>query len=223
MEALARANDIDGPAESKRLAARRKAFLAAAADVFLEKGFSDTTLDDVIARSRGSRQTLYALFGSKQGLFEALLSERCSLVFAGTTLEQMLERDPEDVLVELGTALVSVITSPDGVGLFRLLIAEAPRVPELAQHFWSLGPGRNRALLGDYFARLNEQGRLAVPDPKLAGDQFWDMLYGTPLLKALFGLCKPMTRPEIEQRVRAAVTQFLSGFRVRQPAAPVGH
>ena len=217
MEALATTEEYDGHTESKRLAARRKAFLAAAADAFLEKGYADTTLDDVIARSRGSRQTLYALFGSKQGLFEALLSERCSLVFTGTTLEQMLERDPEEVLVELGINLVSVITSPDGVGLFRLLIAEAPRVPEVAQHFWSIGPGRNRALLGDFFARLNEQGRLNIPDPKLAGEQFWDMLYGTPLLKALFGLCKPLTRPEIERRVRASVKQFFGGFRDKPP------
>ena len=69
----------------KRLAARREAFLAAAKEVFQKKGFAEATLDDVIAVSGGSRQTLYELFGGKQGLFEAIISETCETIFRGLT------------------------------------------------------------------------------------------------------------------------------------------
>ena len=69
---------------SKRLAARRAAFVAAAREVFHQKGFAEATLDDVIALSGGSRQTLYALFGGKQGLFEALVTETCESIFGGS-------------------------------------------------------------------------------------------------------------------------------------------
>ena len=65
----------------KRLAARREAFLSAASEVFQKKGFAEATLDDVIALSGGSRQTLYELFGGKQGLFEAIISDNCERSF----------------------------------------------------------------------------------------------------------------------------------------------
>ena len=55
--------------------------LLAAREVFEAKGYAAATLDDVIARSGGSRQTLYEQFGGKQGLFEAMVSDRCSKVF----------------------------------------------------------------------------------------------------------------------------------------------
>ncbi len=57
--------------------------------VFDEKGYAEATLDDVIGRSGGSRQTLYALFGGKQGLFEAIISENCETIFQGLTPEHL--------------------------------------------------------------------------------------------------------------------------------------
>src|SRR5258708_3587365 len=85
-----------------RLAARRHAFLEAATAVFLEKGYANATLDDIIARSGGSRQTLYSLFGGKQGLFEALIAEHCDKLFASFRAEGLLDRPPDEVLVEGG-------------------------------------------------------------------------------------------------------------------------
>jgi AcrR family transcriptional regulator len=77
-----------------RLTARRQAFLEAGTVVFQKKGYASTTLDDIIARSGGSRQTLYSLFGGKQGLFEAILVERSSRIFAVFRVEDLLDRAP---------------------------------------------------------------------------------------------------------------------------------
>jgi TetR/AcrR family transcriptional repressor of mexJK operon len=85
-----------------RLVARRQAFLEAATAVFLEKGYANATLDDIIARSGGSLQTLYSLFGGKQGLFEALIAELSSEIFAPFWAETLLDRQPEEVLVDVG-------------------------------------------------------------------------------------------------------------------------
>src|ERR1700730_3386419 len=84
----------------KPLAARRQAFFAAARQVFEKKGFAEATLHDVIALSGGSRQTLYALFGGKQGLFEAIISDTCETIFRGLTLEQLAPRSPDEGLQE---------------------------------------------------------------------------------------------------------------------------
>jgi AcrR family transcriptional regulator len=52
------------------------ALLHAAAEVFFEKGYERASLDALIARVGGSKRTLYKAFGSKAGLFDALVTEQ---------------------------------------------------------------------------------------------------------------------------------------------------
>ena len=104
-----------------RLETRRRAFLDAANAAFLEKGYAGTTLGDIIARSGGSRQTLYALFGGKQGLFEATVAERNAEIFRPLRAEGHLDRAPEVVLVEIGKHFLRNVLSPQALGLFLAL------------------------------------------------------------------------------------------------------
>ena len=203
---------------SKRLAARRQAFVAAAREVFQKKGFAEATLDDVIALSGGSRQTLYALFGGKQGLFEAIISETCETIFKGLTPEQLAPRSTDEVLKEVGTRYLAIVTSPPCLSLHRLVIAEMPRIPEIAQRFWKLGPGRSRAFLAEFFDRQIERGLLQMPHSRAGAEYFLDMLSGTVRLQCLIGLRQPPTPEEIEEIVQGAVAQFLHGCLVA--AAP---
>src|ERR1700730_19036155 len=108
----------------KRLAARREAFLAAAKEVFQKKGFAEATLDDVVALSGGSRQTLYALFGGKQGLFEAITSDTCESIFKGLTPEQLAPRATDEVLKEVGTRYLAIVTSPACLRLYGLVVLQ---------------------------------------------------------------------------------------------------
>jgi TetR/AcrR family transcriptional repressor of mexJK operon len=196
---------------SKRLAARREAFLAAARQVFEKKGFAEATLDDVIALSGGSRQTLYALFGGKQGLFEAITSDTCETIFQGLTPEKLATRATDEVLKEVGTRYLAIVTSPPCLSLHRLVVAEMPRIPEVAQRFWELGPGRSRAFLAEFFDRQIERGLLRMPDSHAAAEYFLEMLSGTVRLQCLIGLRQPPTPREIEEIVQGAVAQFLNG------------
>jgi TetR/AcrR family transcriptional repressor of mexJK operon len=195
----------------KRLVARRDAFLAAAREVFQEKGYAEATLDDVIARSGGSRQTLYALFGGKQGLFEAITSDIVETIFQGLAPEQLAPRATDEVLKEVGTRYLAIVTSPSCLSLHRLVIAEAPRIPEVVQRFWKLGPGRSRAFLAEFFDRQIERGLLRMPDSLAGAEYFLEMLSGTVRLQCLIGLRQPPTPQEIEKIVQGAVAQFLNG------------
>jgi TetR/AcrR family transcriptional regulator, mexJK operon transcriptional repressor len=199
------------PPPSKRLAARREAFLAAAREVFQKKGFAEATLDDVIALSGGSRQTLYALFGGKQGLFEAIASDTCETIFQGLTPEKLATRATDEVLKEVGTRYLAIATSPSCLSLSRLVIAEAPRIPDIAQRFWKLGPGRGRAFLAEFFDRQIERGLLRMTDSRAGAGYFIDMLTGTVRMQCLLGLRQPPNPQEIEEIVQGAVAQFLNG------------
>jgi TetR/AcrR family transcriptional regulator, regulator of autoinduction and epiphytic fitness len=69
------------------------------------------------------------------------------------------------------------------------VIAEQHRIPELAAEFQSVGKGPAVGLVERYFAAQNGRGRLSVPDPLLAAQQFlgavkeslfWPALIGVP-------------------------------------------
>jgi AcrR family transcriptional regulator len=197
------------PALSRRLAARKAAFLTAARDVFQEKGYAKATLDDVIGLSGGSRQTLYSLFGGKQGLFEALVTETCESIFGDMPSEKHPSPALEETLTEIGVRYLEVITSPPVLNLTRLVIAEAPRIPEIARRYWTLGPGRSRALLTTFL----EKNGLASAN---AANYFLEMLSGTIRFQCLIGVRQPPDQTEIEEIVRAAVTRFLNGFAVAE-------
>ena len=153
-----------------RLEARRQAFLEAATAAFLEKGYANTTLDDIIARSGGSRQTLYALFGGKQGLFAALVTERSSQILRSWEEDSdLLGRPPEQVLVEVGVRYLEAVTSPDALGVYRLVVSECKVMKELAERFWEEGPARSRAVLAKYFAQQAQRGTLLLDDPGAGG------------------------------------------------------
>ncbi len=198
---------------NKRLLARREAFLMAGRAVFQEKGFAEATLDDVIAKSGGSRQTLYALFGGKQGLFEAMISDTCETIFRGMTPDLLATRPPDVVLEEVGIRYLTIVTSPDCLSLNRLVISEAPRMPELARRFWSLGPGRSRAFLAAYFETQASRDAFHFSDAEAAADHFLEMLSGTVRMQCLIGLRPSPSKPEMKKIVGRAVAQFLYGCR----------
>jgi TetR/AcrR family transcriptional repressor of mexJK operon len=199
-----------------RRVARRRAFLEAATSVFLEKGYSNATLDDVIARSGGSRQTLYSLFGGKQGLFEALIAELCDKVFAPFRAEGLLDRPPAEVLVEVGIRYLETVTKPDSLGVYRLVVAEGVSMKELAERYWEMGPGHTRALLAEYFEQQTRRGTLRLQDPEQAAYQFWGMLLGKFHMQGLLGLREAPGPEEIGAYVRTAVACFLDGCRANK-------
>jgi AcrR family transcriptional regulator len=201
-----------------RLEARRRAFMDAATVVFLEKGYSGTTLDDVIARSGGSRQTLYTLFGGKQGLFEALVAERSASIFEPFQADDIRDRPPEEVLPELGARYLAIILAPVALGMYRIVVAESGARKEVGELFWRAGPGNARVLLARYFEAQVKRQALQLEDPELAAREFIGMLIGTMHMECLLGLRPTPEQAEIEARVGEVVRRFLGGSRTQSLA-----
>lgn len=198
-----------------RRLARRRAFLDAATAVFLEKGYGAATLDDVIARSGGSRQTLYSLFGGKQGLFEAIIAETSGKIFATFHTDDLLDRTPDEVLVDIGVRYLGTVLSPNALGLYRLVLAEGVFMKSLAARFWETGPGRGRKLLAEYFEQQTLRGALDLADCETAASQFMGLLLSSLQMQCLLGVREAPGPEEIQLFVQTAVARFLDGCRVK--------
>ena len=61
---------------------RREALLQAAAEVFFEQGYVATSIDAIIERAGGSKRNIYSEFGSKEGLFAAIVTNSADMALS---------------------------------------------------------------------------------------------------------------------------------------------
>jgi TetR/AcrR family transcriptional repressor of mexJK operon len=199
-----------------RVVRSRRAVIEAATELFLSRGFADTTMDDIAAAADVSKRTVYNHYADKQALFREVVLAATGM--AATFAEQLPERlaAPDDLaatLREVARDLGGVVLSPEVTRLRRLLIGEAFRFPDLAAEYYRRAPGRVIRALSEAFKRLDGSGALAVPDPRLAAEQFAFMAIGAPLDGAMFdGRDRRPDRRTLRRRADAAVKVFLAAY-----------
>ncbi|AJA07228.1 helix-turn-helix domain containing protein [Sphingobium sp. H39-3-25] len=112
-----------------RKEARRQHLLDVARALFYEKGFSATSIDDIIRRAGGAVGTIYLYFGSKLALFEAVIRDEAAKFSCrvATALDMATEKNLS--LEEAAEKLVGAATDEEAIGLLRLVIAEGQRYP----------------------------------------------------------------------------------------------
>lgn len=120
--------------------------------------------------SASSTPTLFKQFPTKADLFEAIVTD-----FWGQATAPPLSPDPADPeagLATLGQQYVDLLQRPGMVGLHRMVIAEAPRFPELARIQFDLGKEPFFERVHAYLTATDEDGALTVPNPTIAATQF---------------------------------------------------
>lgn len=196
--------------------AKRQAVLEAAEEAFLGGGFDTVTMDDISARSGVAKQTLYAHFGSKEGLFlqlvTAMTEEAGDRVHADALVVDTAE-DLPDALHGLLLRQLDLVLTPRLMQLRRLVIGEVGRFPELARTLAERGPHRAVEVLAAVLADLDARGLVAVPDPPQAASQLNWLVMGQPVNDAM--LLGDDSIPAAEERaahVRRAVDTFLAAY-----------
>ena len=105
--------------------------LDAAQDLFLSQGFEATSLNQIAAKAGATKRTLYVKVGDKADLFAAIvrrmLNERRQRLRHARADGSLSER-----LTRFGEDLLAIGLDPDVLRLYRLIVAEAPRFPALA-------------------------------------------------------------------------------------------
>ncbi|MGQ3141107.1 TetR/AcrR family transcriptional regulator [Sphingobium chlorophenolicum] len=190
----------------RRSAQRREEILATATEVFFAKGFSRTSIDDVLERIGGSKRTLYRHFPGKEALFTAIVttfSDRASN-FAPVT--QSGELRP--LLLELGQHYLENLLSKDVVAMFRMAVAEAPHFPEVTKVVYENGPKRACELLAKKFSEYNVSGKEKIEDPAEAAQAFLAALRGDLFFRVLLTAYEP-TSTQVKKSVAAAADQFV--------------
>ena len=194
----------------------REAFLEAATQSFLDKGYASTSIE-AIARDAGvAKITIYRQFENKHALFREVIHR--SLDHARTSMHAALKgekTDTEERLLELIEGIYLGASDPRTLGLLRLVIAEATRFPDLSRMVYT----ENSQLLDPlvhYLAEAHRAGTLHVPEPELTAVQLSTLAYGG----VRFFIANPLASPtERRAWARGVLDLVLHGLRPRHAAA----
>ncbi|MBS3935652.1 MAG: TetR/AcrR family transcriptional regulator [Sulfuritalea sp.] len=142
------------PAVRRRKEARPAELTAAALDVFVEKGYAATRLEDVAARAGVSKGTLYLYFDGKEALFKAVVREGLLPALAdGEALVAGFRGGSEDLLRKLATHMWQLIGAQRIGGIPKLIFAEAQNFPEIAGFYYREVISRGTALIRSVIER----------------------------------------------------------------------
>ena len=203
--------------DERRSTRKRRAILDAATTVFLSNGYLGTSMDEIAALARVSKQTVYKHFGDKERLFSEIVIATVDEI-ANPNYDEVLKLsdigDVEHNLHGFARRQLRAVMQPRLLQLRRLVIGEAGRFPQLGRLFYERGPGRTIDALATLFERLASRGALELDDPGLAAAHFNWLVMSIPLNQAmLLGEHEPATPAELDRYADAGVRAFLAAYR----------
>ncbi len=188
--------------------------LAVAREVFVELGFGGTTMQEVAARARISKTSLYREHASKDELFTAVVKDWAAL--GRDAMRPYLDRlvaahDLHHAFVDLAATLQAAVLAPDVIRMRRLVAAESDRFPETAAMYLAESWTRNINALADTITDLIARRNLHVADPWLAAHQFTWTAIGAPLNEHTIGGSSTLTPPnELSRFATAAANTIIA-------------
>lgn len=153
------------PRWERRKDARPQELLAAALDLFVDKGYAATRLDDVAARAGVSKGTLYLYFTNKEELFKAVVRENLlpALGEAEAAIEEC-DGPSADLFRGIMLAWWERIGNTQLSGICKLMIAESGNFPELARFYHEEVISRGNAMIVSLLQRGIARGEFRAVD-----------------------------------------------------------
>jgi TetR/AcrR family transcriptional regulator, mexJK operon transcriptional repressor len=190
--------------------------LEAARDLFIAKGFEAASMDGVARAAGVSKATVYAHFKSKNELFAAIVAQVSGQLTAEIRAVIDAKLPLRQALMRIGSKFLEVLTDPRRVRMFRMMVAEVDRFPELGRVFYEAGPLVMQDCLSRFLEGAAKAGRLDIPDPGLATRQFLSLIKADLHLRCLLVLGTDPSPEDRARQVAAAVDMFLKAYGTAQ-------
>jgi AcrR family transcriptional regulator len=190
----------------------RGRILEAAFAAFTRRGFAETSTLEIATRARVSKRELYALFGSKQEMLIACISERAKRLTMPADLPEPRDRAMlSHTLASFGAQLLRETSDPAVIAVFRLAISEAVRAPEVGKMLNDIGIETSRGALRELM-RDARAAKLLDGEPAVLADHFAGLLWGNRMLGLLLDTAARPAAREIVARAEAATEAFLCAY-----------
>ena len=156
---------------AERAAERRLAIIEAALDEFIARGFAATRLDDVAKRAGVAKGTIYLHFKDKESMFEELIRTALVPMISRLHAPPPMGGSVRDMVEGFAENFIREVASTRRADIVRLIVAEGPRFPAIADFYYrevvSRGLAGMRALIETGIARGEIQHKNLARFPQI--------------------------------------------------------
>jgi AcrR family transcriptional regulator len=154
--------------------------------------------------ARAGKASIYARYANKGALFAAVIESNFARLFATDATAHAVDSPVRDRMTAAALSVVEQALQPDAVALLRLLVAEAPRLRDMAlsadQVRWRMGVGR----VADAIAARSSHPE-AVAKARAPAAQLVDIVLAPALMRALLGDDAAALMQSAKDRIGAAI------------------
>lgn len=187
---------------------KRDAILEAAVREFRRVGYRSARMDDIAARARVSKRTVYNHFSSKELLFQEISSKFTERVIGAMALRFDSQKSLQEQMEYLAHRYIEVVSDQNFMGLARLVLREKMGQPGLAsEKFERIRRGENG--LADWIREASEHGAFHSSNPNRDARRFGALLAEFAFWPQLFAGVGPPSGEEREKAVKETVEFFL--------------
>jgi AcrR family transcriptional regulator len=165
--------------------------LDAARELFLERGYERTSMEDIAKRAGVGRQTVFNRFADKETLFTATLEGVFRTVGADPTRRRQARSDAEAALGRVGREILASFASPASIALARTVVAEGSTFPEIIREFDKNIFSRAVDHVAT-FLRTLRNGPRTMPEARIVAKQYIGMIGIDPIFRPVLGMAQPM-------------------------------
>ncbi len=195
----------------------RERILDAATHLLLTHGYGATSIEAIASAAGVSKRTFYHRFDDKKTLMSAVVGRLINSVRPPTQVPPIDGGGLEQVLQDLARLMLRAALNPNILALYRLIVAESARFPDLAAAVAQAG-GRQEAmqLVVELLMRDAQLRELGVANAAFAAEQFLQMVVSLPQMRSI-GLGTPMSSDDLESWLRRSVALFIGGLNSLKP------
>ena len=191
---------------------KRAQILQGAARIFAQDGYEGASMSRIATEANVSKGTLYNHFESKADLFAAFVQQeaRCRLsqIFCAVDGDD----DPAETLRHIARQMIEMTLSSHIMTIYRVVIAEASKFPDLAKIFFDAGPANAIRGMREWLAQEAGRGRLTVEDPEFAAEQFLALCQTRIGFRRRLRVGPEPSQDDISRVVEASVAMFLHSY-----------
>jgi AcrR family transcriptional regulator len=144
---------------------RRTCIVEVATRAFLDQGYAATSMSAIADELGGSKATLWSHFASKEELFIAVVDGQVAQFAVEMEAALVKAAFSVDGLHRYCLTFLRTLMKPHAVALFRVIMGDGGRFPEINSIFHVRGPARLHAYLSEFLATrfpADEAARAAI-------------------------------------------------------------
>ena len=190
---------------------KRKQIICHAGELFLQSGYSKTSMETIAKASSVSKQTLYSHFANKEQILRAVLKNKIDQYQLDEQMFAARSVDLEQGLNLIAAHFIQLLHDDQVVAMHRVIAGELSVSPEVATIFYELGPGTVISAVSDFMYQSIKVKKNDLTDEQLAKLSrhyallFLNMLKGSYHMESLLGLSFALSEAEQGEHTKRCV------------------